>query len=71
MAGTIAAGRDRDRRRPPQGRTGRRGPLRAAGHAIAEAWRDGEKFYDMVVVLSVALFFLIAIGVGIIALQLR
>jgi hypothetical protein len=70
MAGTSAAWRG-DRARPPQGRTSRRGPLRAAGHAIAEAWRDGEKFYDIVVVLSVALFFLIAIGVGIIALQWR
>ena len=70
MAGTIAAWRG-DRPHPPQGRTSRRGPLRAACHAIAEAWRDGEKFYDLVVVLSVALFFLIAIGVGIIALRLR
>lgn len=71
MAGAISAGRGRDRGRPPQGRTGRRGPLRAAGHAIAQAWRDGEKFYDVVVVLSVALFFLIAVGVGVIALRLR
>jgi hypothetical protein len=70
MAGTAAAWR-RDRGRPPQVRAGRRGPLRAGGRALYEAWRDGEKFYDLVVVLSVAVFFLLAIGVGIIALQLR
>jgi len=70
MAGTVAAWRG-DRERPPQGRSGRRTPLRAGARAIAEAWRDGEQFYDMVVILSVALFFLLAVGVGIIALQLR
>lgn len=70
MAGAAAAWRG-DRARPPQVRTGTRGVVRAGGRALYEAWRDGEKFYDMVVMLSVALFFLLAIGVGIMALQLR
>jgi hypothetical protein len=70
MAGAVPAWRG-DRGRPQRVRTGRRGPLRAGGRALSEAWRDGEKFYDLVVLLSVALFFLSAIGVGIIALQLR
>jgi hypothetical protein len=70
MAGAVAGWRG-DNARPQQRRTGRRARLRAGGRAISTAWRDGEKFYDIVVLLSVALFFLLAIGVGIIALQWR
>jgi hypothetical protein len=70
MAGAVAGWRG-DRARPPERNPRKRAPLRAGGRAIAEAWRDGERFYDLVVIASVGLFFVLAIGVGIIALQLR
>lgn len=68
MTGTVAAWRG-DLAPARRAGTRRYRVLRAAGRAIGDAWRDGESFYDLVVLLSVALFFLLAIGVGLIALQ--
>lgn len=70
MAGTVPTWR-RDGVLTRQANAGRHGVLRAARRAVADAWDDGEKFYDVVVLLSVGLFFLVALGVGIIALQSR
>jgi hypothetical protein len=70
MAGAVAGWRGDGTRRQPRHTRGR-ARRRADDRAMSTAWRDGEKFYDTVVLLSVAVFFLLAIGVGIIALQLR
>ena len=37
--------------------------------ALKRAWHDGDRFLDIVVILSVVIFTLLAAGVGVLALQ--